>query len=118
MSSEPKLFRITELFCDHSGREVLGPCVGSIICDIYDFPMAMTIFGLLNLSVALLLLLNRSCAAIWRKTENPSNAQLPLSSNGTLDVVQVGLTDHGIITDEEERLISNKDSSQIYGTAC
>ena len=38
-------------------REVVGPCVGSILVDVYDFPIAITVIGLLNLAVAVLLLL-------------------------------------------------------------
>lgn len=98
-------------------REVLGPCVGSVIVDVYDFPMAMTTFGLLNLAVALLLLFNQVCAAIWLK-QNSSSTQLPLSNNDTPNIVQVGLTIPGISIDEEEKLIFKKDTHQTYGTAC
>ncbi|KZS13028.1 Synaptic vesicular amine transporter [Daphnia magna] len=101
----------------YSLGEVLGPCVGSVIVDVYDFPMAMTTFGLLNLAVALLLLFNQVCAAIWLK-QNSSSTQLPLSNNDTPNIVQVGLTIPGISIDEEEKLIFKKDTHQTYGTAC
>ncbi|XP_057380318.1 MFS-type transporter SLC18B1-like [Daphnia carinata] len=101
----------------YSLGEVLGPCVGSIIVDVYDFPMAMTTFGLLNLAVALLLLCNQVCAAIWSK-QNVSNMQLLLSNNDTPNISQVGPADPAIAIDEEEKLIFRKDTSQTYGTAC
>ncbi|EFX65748.1 hypothetical protein DAPPUDRAFT_332905 [Daphnia pulex] len=97
-------------------REVLGPCVGSILVDAHDFPLAITVIGLLNLAVALLLLLNM-LTSISKSKATTSNAQLSLSEDGLPKVVQVGVTSASDdVTGENEQLICNSDSNHTYGT--
>ena len=110
----------------YTEREVLGPCIGSILVDVYSFPLAITAIGLLNFAVALILLLYVmfSASASRKKTNSPlSKSPLELSEDqeeSASNNVQVGKTASITIgiDGERERLIQDTDPTQAYGTTC
>lgn len=108
----------------YTEREVLGPCIGSILVDVYSFPLAITAIGLLNFAVALILLLYVMFSTSRKKTNPPlSKSPLELSEDqeeSASNNVQVGKTASitiGIDV-ERERLIQDTDPTQAYGTTC
>ncbi|KAK4020372.1 hypothetical protein OUZ56_002355 [Daphnia magna] len=104
----------------YSLGEVLGPYIGSILVDVYNFPLAITAIGLLNLAVALVLLVYVTFSASRSKTTSPTQTPLTLPANTDSSVVQIGKTASITIgiNDERERLIQDDESTQTYGTTC
>lgn len=96
--------------------EVLGPCVGSILVDVYDFPLAITVIGLLNLATALLLL----CSL----TLYNSPKEIPCSKTPLLNSTEdsgnvehtVGTTASVWVPSEREPISSGRDIMGAYGS--
>jgi len=68
---------------------VIGPSLGTFLVELYDFPSAMTAIGLMNLSVAALLLFHQTVVALLKRRRSINNDQ-PEShhSSATQHVVQ------------------------------
>ncbi|XP_046446178.1 MFS-type transporter SLC18B1-like [Daphnia pulex] len=108
----------------YSLGEVLGPCIGSILVDVYSFPLAITAIGLLNFAVALILLFYVAFSAS-RTKNNPPLSKSPLlisedDASSNSNITQVGKTASITIgiNGERERLIQDAESTQAYGTTC
>ncbi|KZS20248.1 putative Synaptic vesicular amine transporter, partial [Daphnia magna] len=98
----------------YSLGEVLGPYIGSILVDVYNFLLAITAIGLLNLAVALVLLVYVTFSASRSKTTSPTQTPLTLPANTDSSVVQIGKSASITIgiNDERERLIQDDESTQ------
>lgn len=98
--------------------------------DVYDFPLAITVIGLLNLAVALMLLLYLTSCAPRPKNprtdlsrpssnddlnENVSNENEPNESDPT-ESAPIGIAASICVTSEREPLIFSRECIQTYGS--
>lgn len=86
---------------------MIGPCVGSVLVDIYDFPIAMTAVAFMNLGVAVLFLLYRTCASISKP--QPATDRTAITIAKTTHVVKEDV--------EEQQLLAEEVIVATYGSA-